>query len=188
MLQVRYKFLLLCFVVASSFLLTEHVFAADETAGVDAVGSVTGLAVPRMVSLRSDKVYVRSGPGMRYPIKWIYRKRDLPVRIEREFGTWRRIADADGESGWVHQSLLSGRRFVISRVDESDPEAPIILFRKPNTDSTRKARIEAGVILRLEDEACKDGWCQVATSGFKGWVGDNHLWGVDPVRESDKSE
>lgn len=149
-------------------------------------GSVTGLDVPRLVSLRTDKVYVRSGPGMRYPIQWIYKKRDLPVMITREFGTWRRVSDFEGGEGWVHQSLLSSRRFGLVL---EGPEM-VYLHRKPDNKSAKRARIEPGVIVRFEeeDQPCKDGWCRVAADSFKGWVEEKTLWGVDVPNESDKSD
>lgn len=160
--------------------------AQEEGGAVAKKGSVTHLPIPRLVSLRSDKVYVRSGPGMRYPIKWIYRKRDYPVQVNREFGTWRRISDIDGSEGWVHQSLLSSRRFAIINVDKNGA----FLYRKPDEKSVKRARIESGVIVRFSDQEtlCEDGWCAVATAGFKGWVEENSLWGVDVHNESDNSE
>ena len=70
----------------------------------------TPYPLPRYVSLASDQVYVRAGPGSRYPIQWEFRKKGLPVEIVLEFDTWRKIKDYEGQEGWVHQSLLSGRR------------------------------------------------------------------------------
>ena len=160
--------------------------AHEAKLGVDdqaETGSVTGLAIPRHVSLRSDKVYVRSGPGMRYPIQWIYKRRDMPVQVTREFGTWRRIKDFEGEEGWVHQSLLSSRRFGLV----TEAEDTVFLFRRPDAKALRRARIEPGVIVRFEEDetVCKDGWCRVSADGFKGWVEEKKLWGVDASHESD---
>ena len=70
----------------------------------------TGLPLPRFVSLRADQVNLRTGPGVRYPIDWVYRRRDLPVEIIDEHETWRRIRDWEGTIGWVHQSMLQGVR------------------------------------------------------------------------------
>lgn len=77
-------------------------------------GSNTGLPLPRFAALRADKVYMRRGPGDRYPIDWVYHRRGLPVEIEREFDVWRLVEDSDGQKGWVHQATLYGSRtFVI---------------------------------------------------------------------------
>ena len=43
--------------------------------------SETGLALPRMVSLRSSLINVRSGPGSRYPIEWVYKQKGAPVLL-----------------------------------------------------------------------------------------------------------
>ena len=51
----------------------------------------SGLALPRMVSLRSNMINARSGPGARYPISWVYRQKGAPVEITAEFELWRKI-------------------------------------------------------------------------------------------------
>ena len=78
------------------------------SAAQDELYDNSGLPIPRFVTLRSDKVFVRTGPGVRYPIKWVFQKENLPVEVIQEFDTWRQIRDRDGEEGWIHQSLLSG--------------------------------------------------------------------------------
>ena len=40
----------------------------------------------RFVSLRSDVVNVRVGPGVRYPVKWVFRQKAIPVEIVQEYG------------------------------------------------------------------------------------------------------
>ncbi|HKH69397.1 MAG TPA: SH3 domain-containing protein, partial [Reyranella sp.] len=66
----------------------------------------SGLPIPRFASLRSDEVNVRTGPGPRYPIDWVFKRKAMPVEIVAEFENWRKIRDWQGASGWVHQSLL----------------------------------------------------------------------------------
>lgn len=140
-------------------------------------GEVSGLPLPRFISLRSDTVYLRAGPGMRYPVKWVYQRRNYPMQVVQEFDTWRKLRDVDGEEGWVHQSLTSGNRFVLLQGD-----APHTLYRRP-ADNTRKvAQVETGVIAKLNE--CKDNWCKVSASGYSGWLLKNPLWGVYEVEES----
>ncbi len=87
-------------------------------------GTSTGLPLPRFAALRADSVYLRRGPGSRYPIEWVYKRRDLPVKIEREFDVWRLIEDPDGTRGWVHQATLVGTRsFVIPAAPASSATA-----------------------------------------------------------------
>jgi SH3-like domain-containing protein len=69
-----------------------------------------GRPLPRFVSLKSDEVNLRSGPGRDYPTQWVYRRAGLPLEVIKEFEGWRQVRDAEGAEGWVLQSLLSGRR------------------------------------------------------------------------------
>lgn len=109
----------------------------------DDKGTVTGLPLPRFASLRADDVNLRSGPGTRYPIQWVYHRRDLPVRIEREFDVWRLIEDMDGVKGWVNQATLIGSRGFVAT-------APLSLLRDgPARDATVLAAVRAGVVGRL---------------------------------------
>ena len=134
------------------------------------VGKQTGLPVPRYVSLRSGEVNVRAGPGSRYPIEWVFKRRSLPVEVVAEFDTWRKIRDFEGTEGWVHQSMLSGRRMiqVIGQIRT--------LRRDPGSSAPAVARMEPGVLGNLED--CQHKWCEIQVSGLSGWVSRAHIWGV----------
>ena len=66
----------------------------------------------RFASLRAKEVNVRAGPGVRYPVDWVYKRKNMPVEVIAQFGTWRKIRDVQGAQGWIHQSMLSGARFV----------------------------------------------------------------------------
>ncbi len=142
------------------------IFAFAQTVGED-----SGLPIPRFVSLRGEIVYARTGPGTRYPIKWVYEKENLPVEIVQEFDTWRKVRDIDGEEAWVHQSLLTGRRFAILHDTQSLP-----LLKKPQDDAYAVALVEPGVILSIID--CENKWCEVSAMGFKGFIYSDSIWGV----------
>jgi SH3-like domain-containing protein len=131
----------------------------------------TDLPLPRWVSLKSDKVYVRAGPALRYPIKWIYRHNALPVEIIQEFENWRKVRDSEGDDGWVHQSLLSGERTVLIKTDDLTA-----LRDKPEDNSRMVARLEPQVIAHLEK--CEKAWCRLSAGGFRGWIERNSLWGI----------
>jgi len=132
----------------------------------------TNLPIPRFVSLRSDEVNMRTGPGLRYPIRWVFRKEGLPVEVIREFEHWREIRDMDGETGWVHKSLLSGQRYAIVK-DEMQ-----VLYKKPNTESKPVLKLEAGVVSRILE--CENNWCQLEIASYTGWIKQNVIWGVYP--------
>lgn len=138
----------------------------------------TGLPVPRFVTLRAAEVNVRTGPGRSYPVEWVFMRKAMPVEITAEFDTWRRIRDWEGSQGWVHQSMLSGKRGVLTmgetRAIRKEPraDAPPVAFAKP------------GVIARLEK--CDGVWCQVDADGYDGWLRRDEVWGVYPDEKVEK--
>jgi SH3-like domain-containing protein len=137
-------------------------------------GSSTGLPIPRFVSLRSDEVYLRAGPGSRYPIDWVYKRRDLPVEILREFDVWRLVEDPDGIKGWMHQATLSGRRsFIITGSDAT-------LRRDPQDSSATVAILKVGVIGRLRSCPAGSNWCQVQVGDYRGYLQRSQIWGTLP--------
>ena len=133
----------------------------------------TGLPLPRFVSLRSNQVNLRTGPGFRYPVEWVYLKSDLPVEIIAEFETWRRVKDYNGREGWIYQPMLSGRRTV--RVTRE-----ALLLRAASTGSLPLARIEAGAVGRLMSSPKTLSLCKVEFDHFQGWLSKETLWGVYP--------
>lgn len=135
------------------------------------VGDVTKLPLPRFASLRGDQVYARTGPATRYPIKWEYQRKNLPVEIIQEFDTWRKIRDVDGEEAWVHQSLLSGNRFVMQNSNQSEQ-----LLKTKEPDSRIVALVESKAILSVD--SCENNMCNVSSMGLNGWIPLVSLWGV----------
>jgi SH3-like domain-containing protein len=130
----------------------------------------SGAPLPRFAALRADEVNLRAGPGTEYPAEWVFIRRALPIEITAEYGQWRKIRDFDGSEGWVHKSLLTGRRSVLVTGDVRT------LRDSPGPEATAIARAEPGVIGRLL--ACENGWCEIEASGHKGWLPIAHLWGV----------
>ncbi len=137
-------------------------------------GSNTGNPLPRFVTLRSDEVNLRTGPGTRYPIEWVYKRRDLPVLIEREFEVWRLIRDPDGVKGWVHQATLAPRRSAVVTGAEQT------LRHDPRDDAAPVARLKPGVILRLRTCEATSDWCQAQVQDYRGWVRRSDIWGAFP--------
>lgn len=131
----------------------------------------TGLPVPRFVSLKGEKAFARTGPGLRYPIAWVFEKPRLPVEIIQEFDTWRKIRGPKGEEGWVHQTLVSGRRMVL--VTKEDP---ITLRKSPQADARAVAKAEPGVIAELL--RCEGDLCELQKDNYRGWTDRNSLWGI----------
>ncbi len=130
----------------------------------------SGSTLPRFVSLRSDEVNLRTGPGVRYPVDWVLQRRHMPVEVLAEFENWRKIRDWQGTEGWVHQSNLSGRRYAIMTGDVRT------IRRQPETGAPTVARLETGVVAQLLE--CKDQWCRIDANGFRGWLLRSEFWGV----------
>tara|TARA_R110000787_G_scaffold25998_17_gene72828 strand:- start:1001 stop:1603 length:603 start_codon:yes stop_codon:yes gene_type:complete len=151
--------------------------ANQQIAQAPAKGPKTGLPLPRFVSLRAGEVNLRTGPGARYPVEWVLVYRHMPVEIIAEFDTWRKIRDWQGTVGWVHQSMISGNRWVIVR------EGRQPLRRAGEKDAPIIARIEQKVIGRLKE--CREQWCEIDFSGFTGWMRRNQVWGVYPGEKVD---
>ena len=148
------------------------------------VGSVTKLPVPRFVSLKSSETNLRSGPANHYPIKFTYKKKHYPMEIVAEFEHWRLLSDQDNSQGWVHQSLISGVRYVLIKNNHMGtkslsykvPEGQAIILRLPDESSYPIIRAEIGVIAKLKK--CIEDWCQVELNGKRGWIAKINLWGV----------
>ena len=129
--------------------------------------------VPRFVSLRADKVNVRAGPGVQYPIAWVFLRRGLPVEVVAEFELWRKVRDGDGAEGWVHRSLLSGKRSAVVR-----GKTISVLYTDADPSSVPVARAEPGVVADLL--TCIESWCRIEAVGIRGWIARAQLWGVYP--------
>lgn len=135
-------------------------------------GRVTGLPIPRFVSLRADRVNMRTGPGLRYPIDWVYRRKDMPVRIVDEFEAWRRIRDWEGALGWVHSVMLQGKRTARLVGDE-----PALLRAQGTLHAQPVALVPHGAVGTLD--SCEGNWCLLDFDGHSGWLRRDRLFGVD---------
>ena len=116
--------------------------APAATAADGPVGSVSGLPIPRFVSLKSDRVNVRGGPNKDQDVRWVYTRAGMPVEITAEFENWRRIRDWEGAEGWVYHSLLSGKRTAVVVPKLNSELVP--LYDSPDPTSAVTAPDKAG--------------------------------------------
>ena len=130
----------------------------------------SGLPVPRFVSLKSNKVNMRVGPGREYPLSWVYTQKDLPLKVIAEFDVWRKVIDHEGTTGWVHSQLVTLKRFALiqSRLTK--------LHRKADSASPVVAVADKGVLLELQ--LCEPSWCRVASDDLRAFVRREDIWGV----------
>jgi SH3-like domain-containing protein len=168
-------FRLVCRVALSAGILAMQV-PPGHAVGDLATGSASGLPVPRFVSLKSDRVNVRSGPNKDQEVRWVYTRVGMPVEVTAEFENWRRIRDWEGAEGWVYHSLLSGKRSAVVVPSLKDDLVP--LYASPDAKSPETARLQSGVLGQLK--SCNGTWCQFVGKNFDGWIHQERLWGAYP--------
>ena len=121
------------------------------------------------LSLKNNEVYVRVGPSKEYPIKFIYKKKYLPLEVLDKSETWRKIKDFENNSGWIHISQLAKKKSAINTNNNS------LLYKKPTIFSKPIAKLEIGRLVLIKK--CKEEWCKISSGGFSGWIFKNSLWG-----------
>jgi len=126
---------------------------------------------PYCVSLKVDEAYMREGPSDMHRVKWIYRRKGLPLEVIATFDAWRRVRDMDGEVGWMHMALLTRDR---TAVVTGGPGAEVHV--RDDTTSEVVARAEPGAIGRLL--GCGTLACEVEFTGAEGWIARARLWGI----------
>ena len=120
------------------------------------------------LSLKKNKVNVRYGPSFESPIKFIYKKVNLPIKQIDKKENWRRIIDLKNNSGWIHKSQLKPSNSIILLKDK-------VLFKKPSNFSNPLAKIKKGRLLIIKK--CNGSWCKIQTKDFVGWVKADNIWG-----------
>ena len=120
-------------------------------------------------SLKKNKVNVRYGPSFESPVKYVYKKINLPIKQIDKKENWRRIIDFKNNSGWIHWSQLK-------KVNSIIPLEDTVLFKKPSNFSKPLAIIKKGRVLVLQK--CDDMWCKIKSDNFKGWIKKNNIWGL----------
>jgi SH3-like domain-containing protein len=129
----------------------------------------TGKPVPYWASISENEARMRVGPSLDYPSNWIYRRRDLPVKVVQVLGLWRKVEDSDGAQGWMHVRLLSDTATGIVTAEV----AP--MKEAPGDGARNLFRAEKGVVGRLS--SCGKGWCNFDVHGQKGFVRIEDVWG-----------
>ena len=124
------------------------------------------------LTLRAGEVNLRTGPGIRYPIDWVIKRKSFPVEIIDEFGNWRRIRDWQGTSGWVHASMLMGRR--TARVLDTEQ----LLLSRAQADAPPVARLAEGALGVIKK--CQGDWCLLEFDQIDGYLRRRQFYGSYP--------
>ena len=133
------------------------------------IGSTSFADEGYYLTLRNDKVNLRQGPSLNYPIKLVYNKKFLPILIKDKSGNFRKVLDHENNSGWIHISQLSKKKAALSILDE------LIVFQKPSIYSKPLVKLEIGRLCLVKK--CKNNWCKIKTGGYSGWVEKQNLRG-----------
>ena len=133
------------------------------------IGSISFADEGYYLTLRNDKVNLRQGPSLNYPIKLVYNKKFLPILIKDKSGNFRKVIDHENNSGWIHISQLSKKKAALSILDE------LIVFQKPSIYSKPLVKLEIGRLCLVKK--CKNDWCKIKTGDYSGWVEKQNLRG-----------
>ena len=133
------------------------------------IGSTSFADEGYYLTLRNDKVNLRQGPSLNYPIKLVYNKKFLPILIKDKSGNFRKVLDHENNSGWIHISQLSKKKAALSILDE------LIVFQKPSIYSKPLVKLEIGRLCLVKK--CKNDWCKIKTGSYSGWVEKQNLRG-----------
>ena len=123
------------------------------------------------VMLKNNKVNVRYGPSFDYPIKYIYLKKNLPIKVIDKKENFRRIIDHKQNSGWIHTSQLKKSASVILTKKQ-------LIFNKPSNFSEPIAVAEIGKLFLITK--CKNNWCKTKSDNISGWILLDDYWGKLP--------
>ena len=133
------------------------------------INDILGSEKDYFLTLKYNRVKVRQGPSFKYPVKFIYKKKYLPIKIIDSKDNFRKITDLKNNNGWIHVSQLSKKKSAINIHNLS------IIFKKPNIYSQPMAKLEKGKMVIVKK--CKEDWCKIITNDYKGWIFKNYLWG-----------
>lgn len=133
-------------------------------------------------SLRYNKVNWRSGPGERYPIKWVYQEQGYPVKVLDKYDIWRQVQEADGSIGWVRKNMISETRTVLVQEEDS-------LMTKPDENAYTIAVVQQGTIGKVLKCPLGISYCLLSFSyegkPVKGWFPRSSVWGLENNEEVD---
>ncbi len=119
------------------------------------------------LSLKSNTVNMRVGPGLDYPVKWVYLKKNMPLKLINNFENWRQVRDMNGEEGWIQVGLLSTNRYLVTK--------NITIGYSDNKKNFIKITIDP--IVTLKFIKCEEDICKVSVQGYKVWVEKKNVWG-----------
>ncbi|MDP3348622.1 MAG: SH3 domain-containing protein [Hydrogenophaga sp.] len=122
-----------------------------------------------MVSVKGSTLNMREGPGTHTAVLWEL-KRGYPLQITERKGSWLRVRDFEGDTGWVARSLTGNTPHHVVKSKVANLRAG------PGTQHRIVGRLEYGELLRTREKRAD--WVRVERSeGVSGWIAKRLLWG-----------
>ena len=146
-------------------------FGAALLLTIAATASAQDKQPPYWASIASGEAMMRTGPGRNYPGIWLYKRRDLPIRVVQTYPNWRKIVDPGGQQGWMLVTLLSDRRTAMVKAG-----SPRDIHVRGEANAPVRYRAEAGVVGRIEQ--CDGSWCRFQVGKREGYIAQADIWGV----------
>lgn len=154
--------------------LVRGIFIVAAIAVAGAAGAQVERKTPYWASIDEPEARMRTGPSTDFPVKWVYKRQHLPVKVVAVHSDWRKVEDPDGDQGWMHVRLLSPTRTAL--VTSSGVSA---LRESPEATAKISWRVESGVVGKIDD--CEKGWCRFDNAGRFGYIEADKLWGDEPL-------
>lgn len=127
-----------------------------------------------ILSVKGEKVNLREGPGKKYNIKYEYNK-GFPFEVIERNKEWIKVKDFENDTGWMHKSVLSKRRYTIVKANRNKDKS-INIRKGPGSDNQIIGKAYYGVVLKILKH--ESGWVKIQhESGLTGWISSNLLWG-----------
>lgn len=121
------------------------------------------------VSVVKDNVNVRQDPNTSSPV-YMELFKGYPLEVLKKQGDWTQIRDYEGDSGWIHNSLIDKNDTVIINAKKS-----VNMRSGPSTSDSVVADVERGVIMTKIGQEGK--WYKLKhSSGTVGWIYSPLLW------------
>ncbi len=134
----------------------------------------SGNKIPRVMTLKTDNVNARVGPNIKYPIKFIYKRKFLPLIVINEYFGWYQVKDMYGDLSWVSSNYLNYKPYAITNKNN------IFLYEEPDLSSNIIAKVDKEIIFYVYE--CKDLFCEVKTNynnnDFEGFIFKTDLFGI----------
>jgi len=142
--------------------------------GAASAAGQTQRTPPYWASIQKPEARMRTGPSTEFPVTWVYKRQNLPVKVVAVHSVWRKVQDPDGDQGWLHVRLLSPTQTAIVI-----GKGIATLRDTPQANAHISWRVEPGVVGIIDE--CEKGYCRFETNGRYGYIETSRIWGDEAL-------